>query len=71
MENQVGAGLSSFGFQLKAIAHESKEFVPTGELEITQQSFEMLEEFSARAQSCAEQAVILVHQVQYGMEKES
>ena len=41
--------LSSFGIQFKAFAHEGKEIIPTGKLNVAQQGFNMLEEFSAGA----------------------
>lgn len=41
--------LTSAGIQIKAFAHEGKEFVPSGELEIAKQGFDMLEEFLAGA----------------------
>jgi hypothetical protein len=63
--------LSSFSIQFKAFTHECEEFIPTRKLDVAQQGFNMLEEFSVRAQSLPDQAILFIHQVQHGMEKES
>ena len=41
--------LNSSGIQFKSLAHEGKEFIPRGELEIAQQCVDVLEEFLSSA----------------------
>jgi hypothetical protein len=45
---------NSPGIQFKAFVHEREEFVPSGELVITQQGFDVLEEFFSRVQGLAD-----------------
>ena len=62
IEKEPGSSLSA-GIQFETLEHERKNVIPSLEEEIAQQGFQILKKGATSAQSLANSAVVLIHQV--------